>query len=915
VTFATTSVPGWSSPLGMVAIIGAGTEPKVVPVGLTSDEVVARRALDGPNELPRPRRSPVPLQLVAQWTHFFAVLLWVGAGLAVAAGMPQLGVAIAVVVVINGVFAFVQEFRAERAADRLQDLLPKRVTVRRDGEIQVVDAVELVRGDVVLLGAGDRVCADLTLLSVNDLAVDTSTMTGESVPDRPDAGDSALAGTFVVEGEAQAVVVETGAATQLAGIAAMSRRSPRRRSPLATELDRLVRIIACIAVAVGVGFVAVSLLVGMSVTNGFVFGVGVTVALVPEGLLPTVTLSLAMGAKRMADVHALVRRLEAVETLGSTTFICTDKTGTLTCNQMAIVSVWTPHWDLQVPGVSGYEPQSVIDCSLAMRTQLAAVLETARRCSDGRVDQVEDGRWIAIGDPMEAAIDVLARRCEVSSPAPADRRLPFDPRRRRMSVVHGSELSVKGAPDSVLSECVDVGSDATAAVERYASAGWRTLAIARRTLSEDEARVGGNDVERDLELLAILAFEDPPRPDVDRSIEQCRRAGIRVAMITGDHPATALAIAREVGLVLPGSPVLLGHELPLDEQVLGALVDRDGVVVARVSPEHKLRIAAALRARGHVVAMTGDGVNDGPAMHEADIGIAMGRTGTDVARESADLVLLDDDFSTIVQAVEQGRSTFRNIRRFLTYHLTDNVAELTPFVIWALSGGRFPLAIGVLQVLALDIGTDMLPALALGGEPPRPGLLDQPPIRGHLMDRHVLRRAFGVLGPVEAIVEMVAFITVLLAGGWSIGSPVPSSDMVLAASGAAFTTVVLGQLAAALACRSSTRTILQVGLRGNPLLLGAIAAELGALALFLAWRPLADLLDHQPPTLLGFAVASLAIPAIIVADTIDKRRASSRRSSTSDMTLAPVRPDDMRPTVDGRWDVHRASTGGRDDGH
>jgi magnesium-transporting ATPase (P-type) len=448
-----------------------------------------------------------------------------------------------------------------------------------------------------------------------------------------------------------------------------------------------------------------------------------------------------------------------------------------------------------------------------------------------------------------------------------------------MSVLHGYELSVKGAPDSVLPACVEVGPDAAAVVERYAGAGWRTLAIARRTLSDDDARIGGADViERDLELVAILAFEDPPRPGVGTSIESCRRAGIRLAMVTGDHPATALAMAREVGLALPGSPVLLGNELPMDEQVLGALVDRDGVVVARVSPEHKLRIAAALRARGHVVAMTGDGVNDGPAMHEADIGIAMGRTGTDVARESADLVLLDDDFSTIVRAVEQGRSTFRNIRRFLTYHLTDNVAELTPFVIWALSGGRFPLAIGVLQVLALDIGTDMLPALALGGEPPRPGLLDQPPIRGHLLDRHVLRRAFGVLGPVEAIVEMFAFMAVLLAGGWALGSPVPSSGMVLAASGAAFTAVVLGQMATALACRSSTRTIMQVGLRGNRLLLAAVATELGMLSLFLLWRPLAELLDHDVPTLLGVGVAALAIPAIVVADTADKRWGARHQS-------------------------------------
>jgi magnesium-transporting ATPase (P-type) len=451
-------------------------------------------------------------------------------------------------------------------------------------------------------------------------------------------------------------------------------------------------------------------------------------------------------------------------------------------------------------------------------------------------------------------------------------------------VIHGDELSVKGAPDSVVPACTNPSDAALKAVERYAARGWRTLAVARRTIPSGLAADAPSGLlERDLELVAILAFEDPPRPAAAESIATCRRAGLRVAMVTGDHPATALAIAREVGLAVEGSPVLLGSELPDDRQLLGALIDRDGVVIARVSPEDKLRIAAALRERGHVVAMTGDGVNDGPAMHEADIGIAMGRSGTDVARESADLVLLDDDFTTIVRAIEQGRSTFRNIRRFLTYHLTDNVAELTPFAIWALSGGRFPLAIGVLQVLALDIGTDMLPALALGGEPPRPGLLDRPPTSGHLVDRGVLGRAFGLLGPVEALVEMCAFVAVLMAAGWNPGSSVPATDTVIVASGAAFTAVVLGQMATALACRSSTRTIAEVGLRGNRLLVGAILAELAALTVFLAWEPLADLLDHDVPTLLGFVVAAMAIPAVVLADTIHKRvRARRGRAPSAD---------------------------------
>ena len=372
-----------------------------------------------------------------------------------------------------------------------------------------------------------------------------------------------------------------------------------------------------------------------------------------------------------------------------------------------------------------------------------------------------------------------------------------------------------------------------------------------------------------------MALEDPPRAGAADAIAACRQAGIAVAMVTGDHPGTARAIAREVGLA-PGdeTPVVVGRHLPADEAVLGALLDRDGVVVARVSPEDKLRIARALRARGHVVAMTGDGVNDAPALSEAAIGVAMGRSGTDVAREAADLVLLDDDFATIVAAVEQGRSTFSNIRRFLTYHLTDNVAELAPFVVWALSGGRFPLALGVLQILALDIGTDILPALALGAEPPAPGVLARPPIRHHLLDRRLFSRAFGVLGPVEAAVELTAFLAVFVASGWRPGDAFPGGVVLLAASGAAFTAVVIGQVANAFACRSTVVPAWRVG-RANRLLVGAVVAELAMLVGFLYFPPLAGLLDHAPPTAVGFAVALTAVPAVLVADTLQKRSRAS----------------------------------------
>jgi magnesium-transporting ATPase (P-type) len=842
--------------------------------GLTRAEAARLLSADGPNELPTPRRMPAWRRLVAEMFHFFALLFWVAGGLAFLAGMPQLGVAVFVVVVLNGVFAFVQEERAEHAAERLRDLLPRSVTVVRDGAPARVPAREVVRGDTVLLEEGDRVSADLRLDVVHALALDTSTLTGESVAAHPGVGETAYAGCFVVEGEATATVVATGSRTRLAGLASLTRAQRRAPSPLHRELVRLSRAIAAVAIAVGTAFFGLAVLVGMPPSDGFLFAVGVTVALVPEGLLPTVTLSLAIGAQRMARRHALVRHLEAVETLGSTTFICTDKTGTLTRNEMAVVEVWLPGGSAVVEGV-GYEPVGDVRCRPPrVAGPLRELARAALRCSSGRIVEC-DGRWEARGDPMEAAFDALARRVGIDEArdrreAPEVARFPFDARRRRMSVVVGDRLVVKGAPDAVFPRCT-VPAGATEALQALARRGLRVLAVAARDLGGQPLARSADAAERELTLLGLVALEDPPRQGAAAAIAACRRAGIRVAMVTGDHPETARAIAREVGLADEGELVVVGRNLPSDDGVLGALIDRDGAVIARVSPEDKLRIARALRERGHVVAMTGDGVNDAPALSEAAIGVAMGRSGTDVAREAADLVLLDDDFATIVAAIEQGRSTFSNIRRFLTYHLTDNVAELTPFLLWALSGGRFPLAIGVLQILALDIGTDVLPALALGAEPPARGLLGRPPIRHHLLDRRLFTRVFGVLGPVEAAAEIAAFLAVFVAAGWRPGEGFPHGATLLAASGAAFAAVVLGQAANGFACRSTVLPPWRIGWTTNHLLVGAVVAEVGMLAAFLYLAPLADLLGQAPPTLAGFGVALLAVPAVLAADALQKR--------------------------------------------
>jgi calcium-translocating P-type ATPase len=856
-------------------VAGAGSN-----LGLTTSEALRLLHEHGPNTLPQPRRQGQMRKLAAQFTHFFARMLWAAGVLAIIAGMAQLGVAIFVVVVVNGVFAWAQEARAEHAAERLRELVPRRATVMRDGEPKQIDAADIVVGDRLRLEAGDRVPADSTLVETEAFSVDTSMLTGESVPEQLSAGDLAAAGCHVVAGDAWATVTATGPATELARISLMTASTTRPRTPLALELDRVVRKIAAIAVVIGVVFFGAALLFGEPPSDGFLFAIGVTVALVPEGLLPTITMALALGAQRMARRMALVRRLDAVETLGSTTMICTDKTGTLTKNEMVVVEAWTPQGSARIDG-PGYAPKAAVVASPAARAALADLARDARTCSDGRI-MPHDDQWEALGDPMEAAIDALAHRCAVAEDEVVLARAPFDNHRRRMSVVvargETRVLIVKGAPEAVLSVSAFDGEGAKAQIDRLARQGLRVLVVASRALTPAESSDDCAAAEHSLQVVGLLGFLDPPRPTVVAALSRCRQLGVGVIMITGDHPATAAAIAKDIGLSTASSGVIRGDQLPDDETALGELVDVDGTVVSRVDPEQKVRIARALQARGHVVAMTGDGVNDGPALQTASVSVAMGRSGTDVAREASDLVLLDDDFATIVAAIEEGRATYSNIRRFLTYHLTDNVAELTPFVVWALSAGQIPLALGVLQILCLDIGTDILPALALGTEAPH-GNSDRAGA-ARLFDRLTLRRAFLVLGPTEAVVEMAAFFAALAAAGWRIGDSFPSGDALRAASGAAFLSVVVCQMANAFACRSTSKTPWRLGMLRNRLVVIAVVVELIVAAGFLTIGPVARLLEHEWPPLPAFAVAAAGFPAVLLVDALDKR-ARARRQQTA----------------------------------
>ncbi len=852
------------------------------PPGLSDVEAAARLVQDGPNVLPSPKHHPAWRLLLAQMTHLFAGMLWVAAVLALVAGMEALAVAIVVIVVLNGVFAFLQEHKADRAAGRLGSMMPARARVRRSDRVVEVEVADLVRGDVVMVEAGDRIGADLLVVQAHELTVDESMLTGESVPLSREPGEALFAGTFAVQGDAVAEVVAVSTATRLAGIAALTAGARRPPTPLARQLHRLVVVVALIAVAVGVLLGGTSLLLRLGVTSALLLGVGVMVALVPEGLLPTVTLSLARGAQEMAAQNALVRRLDAVETLGATTFICTDKTGTLTRNEMSVVEGWTPAGEFVVAG-TGYEPDGSVSGSPEVLAAATAAALGARACTTGRAVRRDDA-WVAEGDPMDAALDAFGRRLG----HPADDgsavllRLPFTAATRSSAAVVDGTVVVMGAPETVLAHCAGVtaGGPERDRLAQMSARGRRVIAVARTALPagvHDDRGLATTVSGGDMELLALLGISDPPRDDVAEAVATCRRAGIRLAMVTGDSAATGTAIAIEVGLLGPGGTVVEGVDLPADDEDVAALLDRDdGCVVARVTPADKLRIARALRTRGHVVAMTGDGVNDAAALREADVGVAMGRSGSDVAREAADLVLLDDDFATIPKAIELGRGTFANIRRFLAFHLTDNVAEVVPFVLWALTGSEIPLAIGVLQVLALDIGTDMLPALALGTEPPDEDTMDGPRRTKDVVDGGLLRRSLLVLGPTEALLSIGAFLTVLLSGGWHYGDTA-EPVLMAAASGSAFAVIAVAQIANAFVCRSETRPAWRVDPRRNPLLLGALAVEVALLVAFLAIPWAADLLGGSWPTLVGWSFCALALVTMPLVDAWHKRFLGRRR--------------------------------------
>lgn len=812
--------------------------------GLSCDEVEARLRRWGPNELPGPSKESLLRKFARGFTQLLAILLWVGAGLALAIGLPQLAIAIVSVILINGIFSFWQEFRAERAAEELARLLPANTMVIRAGEQQQVPSSAVVVGDVLLLSEGDHIPADARVLEAHSLATNDAALTGESLPVtrhgkviaeepvRPtDVANCLFAGTSVAAGRATAVVTATGSNTAFGAIAKLTHRTRERPSPLQREMDIAVRAITLMVVVVGAGFALLAIpLVGLTLGTALTFALGLIVAFVPEGLLPTLTLSLAMAVQRMARRRALVKHLSAVEALGAATVICTDKTGVLTENRMSVVSLFVDGAEIQVTGV-GYAPEGEFSkagrrLEPAELKDLEPLLSVAALCNYARLKSPEgpNDLWEIQGDPTEGALQVLAakgglRVQELLSERHLEGEWPFDAVRQRMTVAYtfpdGLAALTKGSTAAVLERCdriCDLGetrpltaSDREVLIDaenRFTTAGLRVLALARRPFDTADLQADSDAVEHGLVLLGLAAMHDPPRVGVREAVRRCRAAGVRIVIISGDHGSTATAIGRLVGIVTGPTPrVVDGAELvKLDDDALRVVVGREEeLVFARTSPEGKLRVVQALQALGHVVAVTGDGVNDAPALRSADVGVAMGLSGTDVARAAADIVLADDNFASIVAAIEEGRAVFDNIRKFTTYIFTSNAAEAIPFILFLLSAGQIPLALPIMLILAVDLGTDMFPALALGAEAAEPDVMQRPPRkRGtHLISGGLLLRSLAWLGLLEGITAMASFFWVYGLNG--------DTSRLPEARGAAYAGVVLAQIANVLVCRRDRR--------------------------------------------------------------------------------------------------------------
>lgn len=895
--------------------------------GLTGGQAIDYQKKQGKNLIEEKKKKSVILIFLENFTHLMAILLWIGGAVALFAGMPQLAIAIWLVNVINGVFSFMQEHRAGKATEALKNMLPSYARVIRDGQEIKILAEDLVIGDIILLEEGDKISADARLIACSDLQVNQSTLTGESNPVRKTADpifrddltkaeipNLIFAGTNVSEGNGKAIVTEIGMKTEFGKIAHLTQSMEADESPLQKELNRLTRQISVIAISFGVFFfIAAIFFVKEKVAASFIFALGMIVAFIPEGLLPTVTLALAMAVQRMSKRNALVKKLSSVETLGSTSVICTDKTGTLTQNEMTVSHLWLAEKEYQVTGV-GYEANGEVlednkKITADKNEDIRLLLTAAALCSNARLlpPNEENPRYTVLGDPTEACLGVVAKKAginieTVSTKTPRLRELPFESRRKRMTTIHQLDKPVegtvriaytKGAPKEVmkLSQWIRIGGEAKPMTEemrtrimeandKYARDGLRVLAVAYRLLHKDDnipkamSAYTPEIIEQELVFIGLVVMADPPRPEVASAVEECRRAGIRIIMITGDYGLTAESIAKRIGIVTSASPrVISGLELEaLSDETLKEYL-KDEIIFARVAPEQKLRVVTNLQEMGEIVAVTGDGVNDSPALKKADIGVAMGIAGTDVAKEAADMILTDDNFASIVHAIEEGRAVYSNIRKFLLYILNSNMPEAVPSALFLFSRGAIPLPLTVMQILTIDLGTDMLPALGLGTESPEQGIMDQPPrnLKEPLLNRKLIMKGFLWYGLLASLASLASYLFVNIQNGWP-GVPLAGGDseVYIKATTMTLAAIVFCQIGAVFNCRTEKQSVFKIGILSNKRINFGIVVELLLIILLVYLPPLQKVFHTAPLNAADWLFLCIWPPVILLLEELRK---------------------------------------------
>ncbi len=905
------------------------------PNGLSSAEADTRLALYGQNRLSKQKRTSFWEKFARELGRTYALVLLV-VGLVT---LLQRDIAMASIiwsiVLGNIALSFWREYRAEQAIEKLRQILPSFAHIVRDGIENNIPSNQVVPGDILVLAEGDNIPADARVIEEYGLRTNNATLTGEAIPARKMADPSyqtgiseleqpnlIFAGTSIASGTGRAVVHATGMMTQFGRIAHLTQTIEEEPTPFEKELNRLSKLTSWIALAIGgivaaVGFFSL----GLPLMEVTLLALGIAVAVIPEGLIATLTLSLAVAVQRLAQRGVLTKKLSTVERLGQISVICTDKSGTLTQNQMTVRDIWVARKRIKITGV-GYEPQGQFipqPEGKIWEQDLLCLLEAAACCNNARVNppSLEHPTWTSLGDQTEVALKVAAMKAEITDDAlrliiPRLHEIPFDARRKRMTTIHRGidhELAfVKGAPREVLQLCTkiliheevvpltpELRAEILATNDGYARNALRVLALARRELPPRSGAYTAENVEHDLTFLGLMAMLDPPRPEVEKAVQICREADIRIVMITGDYGLTAESLARRVGLLTkPDSIILTGAELDeLSDVALQELLEKE-VLFARMAPEHKMRLVSAFQHRGDVVAVTGDGVNDAPALRKADVGISMGIVGTDVAKEAADIILTQDNFGAIVTAIEEGRGVYDNIRKFITYIFASNIPEIMPFIIKA-NLPLIPLALSVRQILAIDLGTDMFPALALGMEKPEPDVMRRPPRPRNqpLLDRSLLLRAFW-LGAIEAALCFSGFLSVFIFSGFAdeIGLPFLSplaklfdfsltlsfGQAVILAATVYHASVVTSQVGNALACRSDHMRGSALGWLSNRYLWLGILIELAGIVSIIYVPFLARIFNHSP--LPGWMWFGLALNAFVLYSVEWIRKAILRGSRT-----------------------------------